>query len=495
MAYEALATLLAFLEVFRPALSQPSFGRMRVVFSGWVLTSGVHAVTSALVAAAIPGRKHHEAFHRFFSRGTWDPDRLGWFLFECALKLAGGRIQVALDDTLAPKKGPHVFGIGSHLDAVRSTRRFRVFCFGHCWVVLAVLVPVPFARRMWALPVLFRLYRTVKECETKGHVHRKKTELAREMLDVLVGWAGEREVEVSADSAYCNDTITRGLSPRVVLFGAMRPDAVLTAAPAVQPRRGRRRKRGRVLAKPEARACDGRYGWQICEAVLYGRKTKVRYKTYCAQWYRACGERLLRIVVVRMATGAVRHRVFFSTDPSLSAPQVLETYAGRWAIEVCFRDLSKRWASPTPPPASRLPSNARRRSSASSTPRSCSGSPSAFTAPRSQWVLSGPGTATSAAPPSPTSCAPRNVRSRRSTFWIHVAVSTTYANLLRRRPCASGGPSNGPRRGRNTSLRAGHVRKGRPGTWEASPPPSRTELPSRAKSKAEQGRRGVGVPQ
>lgn len=341
MAYEALATLLAFLEVFRPALSQPSFGRMRVVFSGWVLTSGVHAVTSALVAAAIPGRKHHEAFHRFFSRGTWDPDRLGWFLFECALKLAGGRIQVALDDTLAPKKGPHVFGIGSHLDAVRSTRRFRVFCFGHCWVVLAVLVPVPFARRMWALPVLFRLYRTVKECETKGHVHRKKTELAREMLDVLVGWAGEREVEVSADSAYCNDTITRGLSPRVVLFGAMRPDAVLTAAPAVQPRRGRRRKRGRVLAKPEARACDGRYGWQICEAVLYGRKTKVRYKTYCAQWYRACGERLLRIVVVRMATGAVRHRVFFSTDPSLSAPQVLETYAGRWAIEVCFRDLKQ----------------------------------------------------------------------------------------------------------------------------------------------------------
>jgi DDE superfamily endonuclease len=112
----------------------------------------------------------------------------------------GGAIRVVLDDTLATKKGPQVFGIGSHLDAVRSTRRQKIFAFDHCWVVLAVLLPVPFSSRAFALPVLFRLYRTVKNCERAGQPHRKKTELARELLDALAAWVGTR-VELAADSA------------------------------------------------------------------------------------------------------------------------------------------------------------------------------------------------------------------------------------------------------------------------------------------------------
>ncbi|PTL74963.1 hypothetical protein [Vitiosangium sp. GDMCC 1.1324] len=36
--------------------------------------------------------------------------------------------------------------------------------FGHVWVVLAVLVPVPFSRRVWALPILFRLFRPQADC-------------------------------------------------------------------------------------------------------------------------------------------------------------------------------------------------------------------------------------------------------------------------------------------------------------------------------------------
>src|SRR5579884_76842 len=86
---------------------------------------------------------------------------------------------------MAPKKGPPVFGIGSHPDAICSTKRQKVFCFGHCWVVLAILVRVPFS----SLPVLFRLYRNEKECARRGAPYRKKTELAREMLDKLCSWA------------------------------------------------------------------------------------------------------------------------------------------------------------------------------------------------------------------------------------------------------------------------------------------------------------------
>jgi hypothetical protein len=342
---ELIRTLLDSLEIYRPALTEPSFRNFLVIFAGWVMTGGTHAVTQSLVSTGVSGRRHHEAFHRFFSRGTWSPDELGRLLFGAVVGLLaeGSAIRIAVDDTLAAKKGPHVFGIGSHLDAVRSTRRFRVFCFGHCWVVLAMLVPVPFSSRVWALPVLFRLYRNKKECAAKGHGYRKKTELARALVDVFVSWVGDRRVVLAADSAYCNDTVTRNLPSRVILLGAMRPDAVLTQVPEAPAGKqgGRPRKRGDVLPKPETIGRDGRRPWKTCKVMLYGRRKDVNYKECFGQWYRACGTRLLRVVIVFAPKGALDLRVFFSTDATLSVEQILEGYAGRWSIETTFKNLKQ----------------------------------------------------------------------------------------------------------------------------------------------------------
>jgi hypothetical protein len=343
--HEALLTLLPMLEVLRPALTRPGFENLRVLFCGWVLTPGAHAVTEALVQTRVAGQRHHEAFHRFFSRGTWCPDELGRLLFQFIVQVmpAGSPLRLALDDTLAPKKGAHVFGIGSHLDAVRSTKRQKIFSFGHCWVVLALVMPVPFSTRTWALPILFRLYRTQKECAVKkGQPHRKKTQLGRDMLEVITGWVEGRRVELSADSAYCNDTITRGLASNIILFGAMRPDAVLTRVPASRRRHsnGRPRVRGTVLPKPAAMA-KGRSPWLTTYAFLYGKRRTVEYKKCVAQWYRACGVRPLHVIVVRAAVGDIGIRVFFCTDPTLSVREILEGYAQRWAIEVCFRELKQ----------------------------------------------------------------------------------------------------------------------------------------------------------
>jgi DDE superfamily endonuclease len=329
-----------------PGLTRPGFANFIVIAVGWILTRGPHAVTEALVETQVAGRRHHEAFHRFFSRGTWNPDALGRRVLWRIAAVFGdaGAVRVVLDDTLAPKKGPHVFGIGSHLDAVRSTKRQKIFCFGHCWVVLAVLVQVPFSTRTWALPVLFRLYRTVKDCERQGVAHRRKTELAREMIDVFCSWVTDRRIDLAADSAYCNDTVTHDLPERVVLFGAMRPDAVLTELPpskAPRGKRGRPRKRGRLLRKPQQIARDGRTPWQSTQATLYRRTTTVQFKTLCAQWYRATGTRFLRIVIVATDSGTMPYRVFFSFDHTLDVRAILETYAGRWGIEVFFREAKQ----------------------------------------------------------------------------------------------------------------------------------------------------------
>ncbi|WP_395845367.1 transposase [Cystobacter fuscus] len=133
----------------------------------------MHAVTEALVSAGVSGVRHHAGFHRFFSRARWSIDQVGRLLLLHLAALAPGPVRLALDDTLCTPKGPKVFGLGVHVDPVRSTRRTRLLTFGHVWVVLCVLLPVPFSERVWALPVLFRLYRTQADGQKRGGTHLK----------------------------------------------------------------------------------------------------------------------------------------------------------------------------------------------------------------------------------------------------------------------------------------------------------------------------------
>jgi hypothetical protein len=49
----------------------------------------------------------------------------------------------------------------------------------------------------------------------------------------------------------------------------------------------------------------------------------------------------LRIVLVHVEHGTVNLRVFFCTDATLTAGEILEGYAGRWSIEVCFKNLKQ----------------------------------------------------------------------------------------------------------------------------------------------------------
>jgi hypothetical protein len=202
---------------------------------------------------------------------------------------------------------------------------------------------VSFAARPWAFPVLFRLYRTQRECQRAGARYRKKTELGRELVDVVASWVPTRGLDVVGDAAYCNATLTRDLPAHVTVIGALRPDAVLTAArPAgARPGPGRPRTRGAALPKPTHLVDDPRWAWTCRRLTLYRRPTRVHYKTLCAQWYRGAGPTVGRVVVVRVTVGTLRLRAFFCTDATRAAPDILQTYAHRWALEVCFKDLKQ----------------------------------------------------------------------------------------------------------------------------------------------------------
>ena len=345
MAHRSFDTLIAWTKVLAPAFTKPGSINALLVFCGWVLTRGTHAVTQALVELGIQGRVHHERLHRFFSRGAWSTDDIGRLLFAKIAEHFGddGILTLVIDDTLVSHKGPKIFGLGSHVDAVRSSRLFRVFSFGHVWVVLAVCVRVPFSQRTWALPVLFRLYRTESTCKRGQPPFKTKTQLAHEMLAIVSQWASGRHLRVTADAAYANSTVLAELPSNVVFIGAMRPDAAITALPLPedQPPTGRRRKRGERLPAPSDLAKAASQRWRSVDVHIYGQDTTLEIKVYDVQWYRVAGERHLRMILVRVLRGDLPVRVFFSTDPSLDVETIIKTYASRWGIEVCFREIKQ----------------------------------------------------------------------------------------------------------------------------------------------------------
>src|SRR5690348_14227286 len=99
-----------------------------------------------------------------------------------------GRVRLVGDDTVTEHPGPKVHGKARHRDPVRSSHSYTAWRWGHKWVVLAILVQLPFARRPWALPVLVALYRSKEDNQKRGRPHRTPAQLQQQLLRLLLRW-------------------------------------------------------------------------------------------------------------------------------------------------------------------------------------------------------------------------------------------------------------------------------------------------------------------
>ena len=67
-----------------------------------------------------------------------------------------------------------------------------------------VLVPVPWAGRVWALPFLSVLAPSERYSTERGKRHKKITDWARQMLLLVRRWYPEREIVAVADGTYAS---------------------------------------------------------------------------------------------------------------------------------------------------------------------------------------------------------------------------------------------------------------------------------------------------
>jgi SRSO17 transposase len=335
-AMDFVPSFMALLQELKVIMTAPTFQNFLVIAYGWVFARR-RTVTAMIQAAGAVGTKHHSVFHRFFAAARWSLDEFGLATLGLIQPWLGETIYLALDDTLARKSGRRMFGVGMHHDPLISSRKLAVLNWGHSWVVLGVLVKLPFRDDRWfCLPILFRLYLNKSAAHKARRVYRTRPELAVEMLRVLSAHGKTLHFHVLADSLYGGKSVLRELPANCDLTSRLHLDARLyDAPPARRPgQRGRTRKRGDRLASPR-QMLEDRARRMTLE--LYGRKEKVRLAHTLAR-SEADLARQLRIVAVESLNTEGRIQAFYSTTHQASALQVLTWYAQRWAIEQTFQE-------------------------------------------------------------------------------------------------------------------------------------------------------------
>ena len=275
-----------------PAFSRPIHRRFVLLALAAILTLGGRTITNLLrvLGALAPG--HPSSYHRVFSRDRWSPSRLARRYVAAVLArfVPRGPILLAGDDTVTEHPGPHVYGKGRHRDPVRSTHTYTAFRWGHKWVVLALLVPVRWATRPWALPLLVALYRPTEENLKCGQRHKTPAQLLGQMVRILKRWFPDRTFVVTADGNYATHELAEhaARNPRKwTLVSLFYPDAHLVEPPPPYSNTGRPRERGSDLPKPAEVVENTKQRQTLVVAWYGGGRRRVEIVTGTGLWYKS----------------------------------------------------------------------------------------------------------------------------------------------------------------------------------------------------------------
>ena len=328
-----------------PAFTAPTFTRFQTLLAAAVLTTGRRTLANLLRTAGPLAGGHRTSYQRVLSAASWSGLHLACLLCGFILQhlVPDGRVTLVGDDTVESHPGRKVYGKARHRDPVRSSHSYTAWRYGHKWVVLAVLVRFPFARRPWALPVLVDLYRCAEDDRRRRRPHRTPARLMCRLLRLLLLRFPQRSFVFVGDAGYGTHEVARFVHrhrTRLALVSKLHPDANLFEPPPPYTGKGRPRAKGKPLPKPR-QAVEQRHCFRRLTVGWYGGGTRqVRTASGAGHWYKS-GRGLvpLRWVFVRDQSGTHRDEYFFTTDLTLTPEAVIGHYTGRWNIETTFEEL------------------------------------------------------------------------------------------------------------------------------------------------------------
>ena len=342
-------TMIRLLEPFAPLFSKGVFQHVQVLVAGAILAPGRRTVSSALRAMGMDQHKQFHRYHRVLSRATWSSREASCILLRLLVRafVAEGPLVLGIDETLERRWGPKIKAKGVYRDPVRSSHHRFVKVSGLRWICVMLLAPVPWAKRVWALPFLSALAYSERYARERGLRHKPLTEWAWQMLMLVRRWYPDREVVAVSDRQYASLKLLdrcRKLSNPITFVTRLRLDAALykPAPPRRVGQRGRPRLKGERLPNLSIVAEDPATTWNpITVAEWYGGQERtVEIVSETALWY-STGLPVvpLRWVLIRDPRGVFRTQAVLCTDLRADPKQIVSWFVRRWRMEVTFQEV------------------------------------------------------------------------------------------------------------------------------------------------------------
>ncbi len=331
---------------FAIAFTAPTFANVMVLVCGSILAPGRRTVAAALRIMGLSFDSNYGKYHRVLSRAKWS----SWLLSKLLLALiitcllaAGAPLLLAIDDTLERRKGGKLKLRGWFRDPLTSSRNKTNKVSAIRWVCLAILVAVPWSKRLWALPFMTVPAPSEKTCQKLGKRHRPPVELAAVMIALVRRWHPQQELVLLADGGYAAVSLVHDCQKLgVTLISRLRIDACLYdfPLPSLPARRGPKAKKGARQASLKERLVDPTTTWTSVSIPWYGGDLKhLELSTGVSLWHRTGHDPVVvRWVLLRCPEESFAPCACFASG-ELPPVELLSLLVLRWNLEVTFEEL------------------------------------------------------------------------------------------------------------------------------------------------------------
>jgi hypothetical protein len=317
-----------------------------ILLTGTLLAHGHRTVAAALRHTGNEMDTSFSGFHQVLNRARWSSLAVSRQLLTTIVETfvqTGGTLELVIDETLERRWGSQINKRGHYRDSRRSSRKRSVSSPGLRWIVMAVVVTLPWTKQRCSLPFLCVLAPTPEVSAKLGKRHKTVGRWARQMVMLVRRWFPTLPITLLGDTAY--SILELGLhcqKQQVTLITPFHLDAVLHSPPPERDAHtmGRPRVVGLRLPSLEATLTSAETTWQRLTLDWYGQGERtLEVCTGTALWYRAGFDPLpIRWVLSRDPDGKRPPKALFSTNQTLTAEQIVQTFMKRWSLETTFEE-------------------------------------------------------------------------------------------------------------------------------------------------------------
>jgi len=318
--------------------------KAQVLLMGALLTPGKRVVSEALRVMGLSQSRQFAQYHQVLNRAVWSPLALARVLLNLlvsAFMSADQPLVYGIDPTIERRWGHKIAARGIYRDAVRSSESHFVKASGLRWISLMLLAAIPWAQRVWALPVLTVLSPSERYYQQRGRVARTLLERSLQMLKVLRRWLPGRELVVVGDNAYAAlDFLDGARQVAVTVIARLRLDAALYEPAPPYSGRGRPRKKGQRMPTLATILTDPATVWQPLSLAWYsGQPRQMDIASGTAVWFHNGKPPVpIRWVLIRDPAGKYDPVALLCTDPQQSPLHIATWFVQRWQLEVTFEE-------------------------------------------------------------------------------------------------------------------------------------------------------------